>query len=111
VLDFDFGFIILLTFFISSVPRFPIEFSTFDLKHLSKIIVSFFQQKKPKRFNYIPRNERDDDDKVTNGLKSRWDAVRGTGKHRSKSRALPILLIILGMIIAIWYLLTHYETI
>ena len=80
--------------------------------------MSFFQQRKPKTFNYIPRSERDlddgaDDEKENKSerLKSQWSSVRGKGKHRKKSKSLPVLLVILGMIIAIWYLLTHYETI
>ncbi|MEH6538069.1 MAG: hypothetical protein V7719_16835 [Psychroserpens sp.] len=71
--------------------------------------MSLFQQRKPKRFNHIPRRLRtskDEDD-----LKTQWESVRGQGKHIGKRTiSLPILLAILGMIIAIWFILTHYET-
>ncbi|MCK8481451.1 hypothetical protein [Psychroserpens algicola] len=68
-----------------------------------------FQQRKHKRFNYIPRHLRDS--KSGDNLKSHWESVRGQGKHKSKQRMpLVILLVILGMIIALWYVLTHYET-
>jgi len=72
--------------------------------------VSFFKQSKPKRFNYIPRNERDVNSRSEKNLKSKWDSMRSGGKRKSKSKTLPILLVILGMIIAFWYVLTHYET-
>lgn len=71
--------------------------------------MSLFQQRKNKRFNYIPRHLKDakDDD----NLKAQWETVRGQGKHKSKrTLSLPVLLVVLGMIIALWYILTHYET-
>ncbi|WP_152611459.1 hypothetical protein [Psychroserpens damuponensis] len=72
--------------------------------------MSLFKQRKSKSFNYIPRNQkssRNDDEH----LKTQWEAVKRHGKHRSKRAiSLPLLLVILGMIIALWYLLTHYQT-
>ena len=70
--------------------------------------MSLFQQRKHKRFNYIPRHLRDA--KEEDDLKSQWDTVRSQGKHSGKRRvSLVRLLVILGMIIAIWFILTHYE--
>ncbi|WP_299336819.1 hypothetical protein [uncultured Psychroserpens sp.] len=70
--------------------------------------MSLFQQRKNKRFNYIPRHLKDtqkDDD-----LKSHWESVRGQGKHKKRRTiSLPVLLVVLGMIIALWFILTHYE--
>jgi hypothetical protein len=67
-----------------------------------------FQQRKHKRFNYTPRHLRDS--KEDEDLKSQWQSVRGQGKHKSKrSVSTVLLLIVLGMIIALWFVLTHYE--
>lgn len=68
-----------------------------------------FQQRKNKRFNYIPRRLRDETQEED--LKTQWESVRRDGKHKSKGRlSLPILVLILGMIIVLWYILTQYET-
>ncbi len=77
---------------------------------LSDFVVPLFKQQKPKRFKYIPRNDKNSEETKEEHLKSQWKSVRGRGKHTGKSRSMPILLFILGMIIVIWYLLTHYET-
>ncbi|WP_026753123.1 hypothetical protein [Sediminibacter sp. Hel_I_10] len=71
--------------------------------------MSLFQQRKPKRFQYIPRSEKDSEDDKAESLKSHWKSVRKQGKRKGQSKTLPVLLIILGMIIAFWYLLTRYE--
>lgn len=66
----------------------------------------------------MPRHQRDfdetpkekDDDAVSN-LKDNWVAIRDQGRKRGKSgMSLPLLIVGLGMIIVIFYLLTHYET-
>ncbi len=70
--------------------------------------MGLFQQQKHKRFNYIPRrlrNSKDGED-----LKSQWESVRGNGKQKSKKGFSGLfLMIVLGMVIAIWLILTHYE--
>jgi len=71
--------------------------------------LSLFKQRQPKRFNYTPRHLRDQKDEVD--LKTKWESVRGQGKHKAKRTiSLPLLMVILGMIIALWFILTHYET-
>ena len=71
--------------------------------------MSLFQQRKNKRFNYIPRHLKNA--KGEDNLKSQWDTVRRQGKHKTKrTLSLPVLLVILGMIIVLWYVLIHYET-
>lgn len=80
--------------------------------------MGLFKQRKNKRFNHIPRRHNDSaesdervDEDAPSKLKEDWEAVRGHTKQRGKSRnTLPLLLVGLGMIIVIWYLLTHYET-
>jgi len=72
--------------------------------------VNLFQQRKNKRFSYIPRHLRDSQDNSDQNIKSQWDAVRNKGKYKSKpTNKLVVLLIILGMIIAVWLILNHYE--
>ena len=73
-------------------------------------VVSLFKQRKHKRFKYIPKHLKDSTVHDEN-LKTQWQSLRGQDKNRSKRvLSLPILLVILGMIIAVWYILTHYET-
>ncbi len=72
--------------------------------------MGLFKQRKSKSFNYIPRNEKAsiNDDKHLN---KQWESVKRYGEHKGKRVvSLPLLLVFLGMIIAIWYLLTHYQT-
>jgi len=72
--------------------------------------VSLFKQRKHKRFKYIPKHLKDSNENDEN-LETQWQSLRGQGKNKSKGGLpLPILLVILGMIIAVWYILTHYET-
>ena len=72
--------------------------------------MSLFKQRKGKSFNYIPRNEKSSR-KGDEHLKTQWESVKRHGKHKNKRTvSLPLLLIGLGMIIALWYLLTHYQT-
>ncbi len=69
-------------------------------------VVNLFNQRKHKRFNYVPRHLRDSKE----DLKSQWNTVRNESQHTSKSNnRLGVLLIVLGMIIAVWLLLEHYE--
>ena len=70
----------------------------------------FFKQRKPKRFNYTPRSEKESNKHEADRMKSQWEHLRVRGKAKPKFKTLPFLLVILGMIIAIWYLLIHYET-
>nr|WP_321235157.1 hypothetical protein [uncultured Psychroserpens sp.] len=71
--------------------------------------MSLFRQRKHKRFNYIPRHLRES--KEGEDLRTQWESVRGQGKHKGKrSVSIVMLLIVLGMIIALWFVLTHYET-
>ena len=68
-----------------------------------------FQQRKYKRFNYVPRSLRQSKD--DNTIKTQWESVRGESEYRkTRGKSLTLLLVILGMIIAIWFILTHYET-
>lgn len=76
---------------------------------MTKISLSLFQQRKHKRFTYIPRHLRES--KEDEDLKTKWETLRGTGKHKSKKgTSLVLLLVGLGMIIALWFILTHYES-
>lgn len=71
-----------------------------------------FNQRKNKRFNYTPRHQRESDSQENNNFREKWqDARVGGGRQKATARrGLIRLLVILGMIIVIWYLLTHYET-
>ena len=72
--------------------------------------MNLFQQRKNKHFSYTPRHLRDSESNSDENIKSQWETVRNQGKNRSKSsNKLVVLLIGLGMIIAVWYILTHYE--
>jgi len=67
-----------------------------------------FQQRKNKHFNYTPRHLRDS--KEDEDIKTHWESVRRQSKYKGKrSVSIVMLLVILGMIIAIWFILTHYE--
>ncbi len=68
--------------------------------------MNLFNQRKNKRFNYVPKHLKDSE----TDIKSQWNSIRGNGKHKSKtSSRLIFLLVVLGMIIAVWLLLEHYE--
>lgn len=72
--------------------------------------MSLFQQRKNKRFGYIPRHLRNSQSNSDENIKSQWETVRKQGKYKSKSaNKLVFLLIVLGMIIATWLVLEHYE--
>lgn len=72
--------------------------------------MNLFQQRKNKRFGYIPRHLRESESNSDENFKSQWDSVRGRGKKRSNSSSkLVLLLIVLGMIIAVWLILNNYE--
>ena len=70
-----------------------------------------FNQRKNKRFNYTPRHQVTSESQNDSNFRERWDEVRaGTRQKGAARRGLIRLLMILGMIIVIWYLLTRYET-
>ncbi|WP_323788675.1 hypothetical protein [Psychroserpens sp.] len=72
--------------------------------------MNLFQQRKNKRFGYVPRHLRDSEGNSDENIKSQWDSIRNKGKNKSHSaNRLVLLLIVLGMIIAGWYVLTYYE--
>ena len=72
--------------------------------------MNLFQQRKNKRFSYTPRHLRDSESSLDDNIKSQWETVRSRGKKGSKSsNKLILLLIVLGMIIAVWLILNHYE--
>lgn len=72
--------------------------------------MNLFKQRKNKHFSYTPRHLRESESNSDENIKSQWEMVRNQGKNRSKSsNKLVVLLIGLGMIIAVWYILTHYE--
>lgn len=72
--------------------------------------MGLFEQRKGRSFNYTPRSEKVSSiDDVQ--LKMKWESVKRQGKHKSKRViSLPLLLVFLGMIIALLYFLTQYET-
>ena len=72
--------------------------------------MSLFNQRKSKSFNYVPRKEKPsiNDDRR---LEKQWESIKRQGKHKGRRViSLPLLLIFLGMIVAVWYLLTQYQT-
>jgi hypothetical protein len=72
--------------------------------------VSLFQQRKNKRFSYTPRHLKDSESNSDDNIKSQWKTVRNHGKYKGKSASKLVLLLIgLGMIIAVWLILNHYE--
>jgi len=73
--------------------------------------VNLFQQQKNKRFSYIPRHLKESKTNSDENIKSEWNSIRNKGKYKGKPlNKLIMLLIVLGMIIALWYVLMHYET-
>ena len=72
--------------------------------------MSLFQQQKNKRFSYTPRVLRNSENDSDKNIKSEWKTIRNQGKYAGKSaNKLVMLLIGLGMIIAVWLILNHYE--
>ena len=71
-----------------------------------------FNQRKNKRFNYTPRHDRDLESSEEPSFREKWQNSRvGSGRGKAAARrGLIRLVVILGMIIVFWYLLTHYET-
>ncbi|WP_120201892.1 hypothetical protein [Ichthyenterobacterium magnum] len=73
--------------------------------------MSLFKQRKNKHFNYTPRHLRKEQNQSDEKLQAQWELLRQTGKSRGKKIiTLPILLLILGMIIVLWYVLSNYES-
>ncbi len=72
--------------------------------------MNLFQQRKNKRFSYIPKHLRESQDKSGENIKSQWESIRNKGKYKSNpTNKLVVLLIILGMIIVVWFILNQYE--
>ncbi len=72
--------------------------------------MNLFQQRKNKHFSYTPRHLNKFQSYSDESIKLQWETVRSQGKCRSKSaNKLVMLLIVLGMIIAVWLVLKHYE--
>lgn len=72
--------------------------------------MNLFQQQKNKRFKYIPRHLRASQQNSDTDIKKQWETVRGKGKYKRKPvNTLILLFVALGMIIAVWFILNHYE--
>ena len=71
-----------------------------------------FNQRKNKRFSYTPRHQGDPESQEERSFRDKWQEARvsGGGQKAAARRGLIRLLVILGMIVVIWYLLTNYET-
>lgn len=67
--------------------------------------MNLFNQRQPKRFSYTPRHLKDIQKDNNYDFESKWRPT----KQRKKMATLPILLIILGMVIVVWYVLSNYE--
>ncbi len=72
--------------------------------------MSLFKQRKNKAFNYIPRsNQSSPNDNLA--LKSQWESLKGHNKRKvNRMPTLLVLLVILGMIIALLFVVMQYET-
>lgn len=68
--------------------------------------MNLFNQRQPKRFSYTPRHLKEHHKDKSNDFDPQW---RQTTQRKMKTPSLPILLIILGMVIVIWYVLSNYE--
>ena len=71
--------------------------------------MSFFQQKKPKAFNYSSRfeNEKIKDEE---SIESKWDDLRSHSKlKKGGAFTLPKLIIMLIMVLILLYVLRTYE--
>ncbi|HXJ97322.1 MAG TPA: hypothetical protein VNJ50_00620 [Gelidibacter sp.] len=68
--------------------------------------MNLFNQRQPKRFSYTPRHLKEQ----YHGKSFDFESARNQ-KARRKKKVPPMLvfLIVLGMVIAIWYVLSTYE--
>ncbi len=62
-----------------------------------------FNQRKNKKFNYKPRFSKSESEETKSQIDFNWKSARKT--KRGKVRTLPMLVIILGIIIAVMYYL------
>lgn len=62
-----------------------------------------FNQKKNKKFNYKPRFSKSENEEIKQQMDFNWKSARNTKK--GKVRTLPMLLVVLGIIIAVMYYL------
>lgn len=71
--------------------------------------MSLFKQRKNRAFNYKPRGKQSSSNDDT-ALKTQWESLKSNDRRKARRIiTLPVLLIILGMIIALLYLLMQYE--
>ncbi|WP_199596753.1 hypothetical protein [Gelidibacter salicanalis] len=68
--------------------------------------MSLFKQRQPKRFSYTPRHLKDRHKDASYEFEPHW---RQKNQRKKKTPTLLILLIILGMVIGAWYILSNYE--
>jgi hypothetical protein len=68
--------------------------------------VNLFKQPKNKRFSYTPQHHKANDNDDAHDFEPKWRSNIHRGK---KKPTLLILLIILGMVIALWLILNRYE--
>lgn len=72
--------------------------------------MGLFKQNKNKRFNYTPRRLKEQDSHI----KEQFESKRRDTKHVSKNKrnassSLLVFILILGMIIALFYILDNYK--
>ena len=80
--------------------------STFEVHKGKRSTVNLFKQRQPKRFSYTPRHRNELDKEKSHDFDPRF---RQATVRKKKTSTLPILLIILGIVIVIWYVLSNYE--
>ncbi|MEZ4856468.1 MAG: hypothetical protein R2812_08355 [Gelidibacter sp.] len=68
--------------------------------------MNLFKQRKNKRFSYTPQHLKANNNDDVQDFRAKW---RGNMRRDKKTPTLLILLIILGMVIALWLVLNHYE--
>ncbi|MCK0124962.1 hypothetical protein ES711_14585 [Gelidibacter salicanalis] len=68
--------------------------------------MNLFKQRQPKRFSYTPRHLKELHKDKSYEFDPKW---RQNTQRKSKAPTLAILLIILGMVIGVWYVLSNYE--
>ncbi|WP_299395309.1 hypothetical protein [uncultured Gelidibacter sp.] len=68
--------------------------------------MNLFKQRQPKRFSYTPRYLKEQHQDKSYEFDPKW---RQKNQRNKKAPTLVILLIILGMVIGVWYVLSNYE--
>ena len=68
--------------------------------------MNLFKQRQPKRFSYTPRHPKEQQKDKSHDFEPKW---RQTTQRKNKTPTLLILLIVLGMIVVVWYVLSNYE--